>query len=165
MSFATILMLVLALQACYHGDVTPGIQSGSPLEEDSVVPICSKLRRVSSVSDVSEEFSPGESITPKNIYNTQESHSSYIFPCTQHFSLPQFSASAAVFTSRPYVFYFYMTFISSTPLLRILYSWSKHKRIRRVLEGRNGHAVAIRDCLGVVSAGSLCPRHGAACYL
>ena len=30
------------------------------------------------------------------------------------------------------VFYFYTNFISSIPLLRIFYSWSKHKRIRTV---------------------------------
>ena len=52
-------------QACYHGEMTPGIQMGTPpvTEEDSVVPICSKateLRRVSSASDLSEDSSIGE---------------------------------------------------------------------------------------------------------
>ena len=45
---------------------------------------------------------------------------------------PHVSAPALFLPVSTNVFYFYTNFISSTPLLRIFYSWSKHKRIRTV---------------------------------
>ena len=46
-----------------------------------------------------------------------------------HVSAPHHALFLPVSTN---VFYFYTNFISRTPLLRIFYSWSKHKRIRTV---------------------------------
>ena len=46
-----------------------------------------------------------------------------------HVSAPHHALFLPVSTN---VVYFYTNFISSTPLLRIFYSWSKHKRIRTV---------------------------------
>ena len=46
-----------------------------------------------------------------------------------HVSTPHHALFLQVSTN---VVYFYTNFISSTPLLRIFYSWSKHKRIRTV---------------------------------
>ena len=45
---------------------------------------------------------------------------------------PHVSAPALFLPVSTNVFYFYTNLISSTPLLRIFYSWSKHKRIRTV---------------------------------
>ena len=47
-----------------------------------------------------------------------------------HVSAPHHALFLPVSTN---VVYLYTNFISSTPLLRIFYSWSKHKRIRTVL--------------------------------
>ena len=46
-----------------------------------------------------------------------------------------------VFTN---VFYFYTNFISSTPLLRIFYSWSKQKRIRTAWLTQEGCTITER---------------------
>ena len=46
-----------------------------------------------------------------------------------HVSAPHHALFLPVSTN---VVYFYTNFISSTPLLRIFYSWSKHRRIRTV---------------------------------
>ena len=96
----------------------------------------------------------------------------------QHFSLPQFFASAQFLLI---CLIFYTNFISTTPLLRILYSCSTtkaHPHSTTILgepglpksyvlgpttERKEGKNMPLRS--SHASAGSLCPRHGAACYL